>query len=199
MRPLEGKYSGPLTMVGNGPSLDVEAIEGPSLAMNSISLLYDKTDWRPDFYVNVSDALRKNELSHERVMDNVVLGIPCFLRCELLQFIDDARNIYWISVAPVRVRTLLPLDWSQDGVWVYDFATSMMPAAQIAQYIGFEKLKFVGMDGYVPHKMGEPDINHFDETYNDGLLLYDIDDPFPLNYRMQRAYDHIRRMFGRDV
>jgi hypothetical protein len=118
------------------------------------------------------------------------------LRRELLEYISDATNIYWVSVAPIRARTLLAVDWSQNGVWVYDYATTMLPAAQIAQYIGFEKLKFVGMDGYRACKLGEPDINHFDDTYNDGLRLYDLDDPFPLNYRMQKSYEHIGRMFG---
>ena len=57
------KFSGQdCLIVGNGPSLnetDLERIKMPSIGMNKINLLFDKTTWRPDVIVSVNGLVIK--------------------------------------------------------------------------------------------------------------------------------------------
>jgi hypothetical protein len=49
-------------IVGNGPSLkktDLDKIEMPSIGMNKINLLFDKTTWRPNIIVSVNGLVIK--------------------------------------------------------------------------------------------------------------------------------------------
>jgi hypothetical protein len=173
IRSLKNKYSGPVTLVGNGPSLDFDKIASPSIAMNSITLAFPYTSWRPDFYVCISRELINNGTMMSRVTDAVELGIPCFLNINYFPRIGDWPNISYISLATSR-HAPLKGDWLQNGVWFLSYATTMMVAAQIAQYIGFGTYTFTGVDGYVTCPR-DNDLNHFDKSYNASLLSGDKD------------------------
>jgi len=170
---LKNKFSGPVTLVGNGPSLDFDNIDSPSIAMNSITLAFPYTGWRPDFYVCISRELVENETMMGRVIVALELGIPCFLNVDYFPRLGDWPNIHYIGLAISR-HVPLQGDWLQNGVWFLSYATTMTVAAQIAQYIGFNKYTFRGVDGYVTCPR-DNDLNHFDKGYNADILPDDKD------------------------
>lgn len=192
---LHNQYSGRATIVGNGPSLDFDSIEGPSFAMNSISLAFPKTDWRPDFYCCFSRETVFSPTMVRRINQVVYLGIPCFLYLGYAGDIGQEPNVHYLGVA--LSGTAPPTDghWFQDGKWVYSWATTMTTTIQIAQYLGFTDFKVVGVDGYIGWTRGEKDPNHFDGSYCDGITppqkLLDAMAMAKTNVRHEIAYKHI--------
>lgn len=194
---LRDKYSGPVTLVGNGPSLDFDNIDSPSIAMNSITLAFPNTDWRPDFYVCASREAVGNEIMMRRVIDALKLGIPCFLNVNYYSQLGNWPNAHYISLAASR-HTPLQGDWLQNGVWFLDYATTMTVAAGIAQYIGFSKYTFIGMDGYVTCPI-DNDLNHFDKSYSAGVFPADTEDAAQvdsINVRQASAMEFIYHNLG---
>ena len=193
---LKNKFGGPVTLVGNGPSLDFDNIGSPSIAMNSITLAFEYTDWRPDFYVCISRELVGNETMMGRIIDALELGIPCFLNVNYFPRLGAWPNTYYISLAAARHEPRQG-DWLQNGVWFLSYATTMTVAAQIVQYIGFSKYKFIGMDGYVTCPK-DNDLNHFDKNYNADLIPADkdIEDAVlvdSINARQAKAMEFVHR------
>jgi hypothetical protein len=191
---LKNKYSGPVTLVGNGPSLDFDNIDSPSIAMNSITLAFPNTDWRPDFYVCISRELINNETMMGRVIDALELGIPCFLNVNYNPRLRDWPNAHYISLATSR-HAPLQGDWLQNGVWFLSYATTMTVTAGIAQYLGFGAIEFIGIDGYVTCPK-DNDLNHFDESYNEDILPDDKDTEDTvqvnlINVRQARAMEFV--------
>ena len=51
-------------IVGNGPSInstELELINMPSIGMNKINLLFEKTSWRPDLVVCINGLVNKTK------------------------------------------------------------------------------------------------------------------------------------------
>jgi len=142
MKSWENRYSGSCWIVGNGPSLDVNVIDGYSFATNRIALIYDKTPWRPTFFY--AHARMYSDEWRADVERSIALGIPCFLH-ERLKFLGEYDNVTWIP----------------DGTY-HDISGLAM--AKIATFMGFDDLRFVGHDGNfkVPDEF---DPNHFDPEY----------------------------------
>lgn len=191
---LKNKYSGPVTLVGNGPSLDFDNIDSPSIAMNSITLAFPYTSWRPDFYVCITRELIRNKTMMGRVQEALELGIPCFLNVDYSPQLGGYPNAYYVSLA-IPAHHPIGGDWLQDGVWFMSYATTMIVVAQMAQYIGFDEVSFVGMDGYVTCPR-DNDLNHFDKSYNEDILPYDKDTEDAvqvdkINARQAKAMKHI--------
>jgi hypothetical protein len=194
---LKGLYSGHITLVGNGPSLDVEQIEGPSIAMNSISVLFPETEWRPDFYVCTSRELMQNPIVHKRIVDVLATGVPCFLASGYYRYLSEWKNSYYMSLGQ-PMHEPREKDWLQNGTWFVCWTTTMVATAQIAQYLGFTSYSLVGCDGYIAHAIDE-DPNHFSEKYNEGIQppdrMTDEDSIKELNRRQKLAFEHIARHF----
>jgi len=76
----------------------------------------------------------------------------------------------------------------------------MTVAAQIAQYIGFSKYTFIGVDGYVTCPK-DNDLNHFDKNYNADILpdYKDTEDQVQvdkINALQTKAMEFIHRNLG---
>jgi len=138
----KNRYNGECWIVGNGPSLDLTDVDGYSFACNRIAMVYDKTPWRPTFYY--SHVIPYSDEWRADVERSIALGIPCFLH-ERLKFLGDYDNVTWIP------------DETYHGL-------SGLTMAKIANYMGFERLKFIGHDGSFD-VTGEIDTNHFDPEY----------------------------------
>lgn len=180
------RYGGErIFLIGNGPSLadtPLEALNDEyTFAMNNIKEIYDKTDWRPSFYLyldvdNVGGVTERGQV-------NLDLGIPCFFRPQRKNDVVGYDNAY---VLPEN-KKLLSTDnefanWSPDDVRsvsldrLYDFWStdltenfysyhSMYIAMQLAVYMGFKEIYFVGTDLYgkhSPHMIFNTEINPLD-------------------------------------
>lgn len=172
MLELKNKYSGRIWLVGNGPSLahtPLHLLNGEyTFGMNSVSLIYPNTTWRPSFYLCISS----NTISRKRhafFQASINLNVPTFLLDEQQDRFSDRPNIYWIYSPFSRdINTEEQIQgWSANCekiVWRY--STSMFNAAQIAVYMGFKELYLVGCDlGWKPMPDNKYDPNHFTTDY----------------------------------
>ena len=142
LQEFENRYKGTCWVVGNGPSLCLEGIEGYSIATNRIAMIYGSTTWRPTFFY--AHAPMYSEAWHRDVIRSIELGIPCFLH-ERLKDLGDYYNIIWIP------------DETYHGL-------SGLIMTKLAIYMGFTDIQFTGMDGNWKALDGD-DINHFHPDY----------------------------------
>jgi hypothetical protein len=164
-----------VTFVGNGPSLTLEkleAIEGPSFACNRIHLLYDKTDWRPDFYV-YTDRYANPQWGQE-IHDHLMRGYPCFIRADIAYSFPQWWRYNMLRVlaeCPHRpMGNNLPFEvtepWEQGHPWhevqrmsVCTYGGALNTSAQLAYLMGFDHLHLLGCDGvYKPHSNNHSDL-----------------------------------------
>jgi hypothetical protein len=161
-------------IVGNGASLNKTPLDllkdDVSIGMNMVSMIFDRTPWRPDFMVVTTTAL-----GDKRYRDLIMAGIMeseySFIWDE---FKDDpevgsADNIVFI---PVIHTEHIDYQDAKNDFWpkaiargISKFATSTFPAIQIAVYMGFDPIYLIGVD--LEWKVFETnDVNHFHPGYN---------------------------------
>jgi hypothetical protein len=173
----KNKYGGKrVFLVGNGPSLNdtnLDLIENElSFGMNRISLIYEQTKWRPTFFICTTTNVRRPTW-HADIMDTVNTGIPTFAWSLLKQDIGDVSSVHFMSCSHgnkvVKEGKEVPADYWSDDISnrVCKFGTSMLPAYQIAAYMGFKKIYLLGCDlGFrLKSRKSDKDPNHFDPKY----------------------------------
>lgn len=149
----KNKYKGKRVFIlGNGPSLQKTNLnlikDEYSIAMNRISKIYDKTNWRPSFFVCTTSNVEDEEWRKD-ILETVDMGVPTFIWDELSKHFDKYENIYNLKCTNgSEVSMDPPLEW-----WSYDieqrvtkFGTSMIVALQIAVYMGFDEIYILGAD-----------------------------------------------------
>jgi hypothetical protein len=144
-----------------------------SIAMNRIDPLLESSSWQPSYYIQVNPAPFK-EVRIKRILDFNSRGISSFINrgakhqlqgslenggiCEFVdieyrsgpkprEYLTDAEN-----------KNYEPF-WSTDiEKKAYLWSTSLYTAVQIASYMGFDEIYFIGCDLYpefkpVPYKL----------------------------------------------
>ena len=178
LRTLKGKYKGKRCwVIGNGPSLDANDLEkikdDYSFAANRIYYIYDKTTWRPNFYMCqdpraiknvVEDACEeKKELNVSEIFVSKVLanqlddtvGKPVFYRlCKS----ENPTHIHITKNLPVYVVEGLSVTYSM---------------IQFAIYMGFSEICLLGVD-HNQNTANEKNVEslHFDKRYKVDLASY---------------------------
>lgn len=177
------KYNGErIVLVGNGPSLSQTPIdkltEEYTFAVNDINPIYNRTNWRPDFYL-----YHANADFVQQTKENASEGCVCFVSSDHKNKFDNNRSLSFIhvwdlvdknnkfdrmSVEEIESCNISVLEdyWSYDitkGVYEYHSMYIMM---QIAIYMGFDRIYFVGCDlGYGkndPHMIFEDSLDPLD-------------------------------------
>jgi len=164
-------------IVGSGFGLDVKFLDtilGFSFSCNAIGSIYNQTSWRPTVYTLTSENFR-NEDRRGDYLSSMEQACLVFADRELM-------NEYNIKAIPLTVRTFPDTpEWKAEWFssapmeWVSKFGTSLLPAVQMAFYMGFDEVVFVGCDGYNPkgkrqHVEGYPewadnfDVSKFSQT-----------------------------------
>lgn len=147
----KGVYAGKRCFfIGNGPSLKAEDLttlheHGEiTFAFNRIYNIFDETPWRPTFYISQDEKML---LGCADVVDQLELPVK-FIPIQLHWYhninIHDAIyfNMNWQQAEDPREFL-----FSDDAVQELDCAnTGMYTAAQIAAYMGFEEIYFIGVD-----------------------------------------------------
>lgn len=185
---FKNKYTGKrIFIVGNGPSINstpLEKLIGEySIAMNRISLIYERTKWRPSFFVCTTTNIKYPDW-HKDIMHTINLGVVTFAWDELRDYIKQRDNVYFINCTNGEQTTPYPsLNWWSDDISkrVCKYGTSMLVAFQLAFYMGFKEIYILGADlGYkdsFPRKLAGyfglrklkkmfPDNNHFSTSYD---------------------------------
>jgi len=212
IRTFHNKYKNkPVFMMGNGPSLSetpLDQLQGMySFAMNRIALIYDKVRWRPSFFICTSTNIAREEWRRD-IIKTITLGTPSFIWDKLKQYVEPYhfKNVAYVNCTHGKeVTDSAPDDW-----WSYDasqrvckFGTSMLPALQIAIYMGFNPIYLLGCDlGFRPpievtnsskipfdaQKQVQRDPNHFAGNYGTPGCPPDV-----LNTNMRAAHILARR------
>lgn len=164
-------------ILGNGPSLQQTPLEKLddeiTIGLNEISKIYDDTDWRPSYFV-FHDAVHEdwnqfgvdsfNTVGIEKdtidsIQATVELGIPCFFSRPAERWFRKEKNalFYTPKTTPTDEQKRIISErkpaaaWSKDITeYVTCFASTISVCAQIANYMGFDNLYFLGCDLYEP-------------------------------------------------
>ena len=168
---LKNKYQGyPMLVVGNGPSLNVTPLEEfvtiPSIGMNKIELLFDRSIWRPSMIVCVNNLVVKQNWKNWLKRD-----IPVHLSWKARHFIPSKQRekfSFFLSKRDILFSRNITK-------FLGSAVTVTFTALQYAYYMGADPVILVGVDhsfsvtnGRKPNdiekRKGE-DINHFDPNY----------------------------------
>jgi len=172
LMPFRNHYSGrDCFIVGNGPSLnqmDLSLLnEYHSFGLNKIFLLFDRSDFRPDFLVSVNKYVIRQSREYFENLD-----IPMFLSYRGSEdWRPKNKRIHFIFGEGGDLRfDSHPLYGTYEG-WTVTYV-----ALQLAYYMGFENVFLVGVDHNFKaqgapnelQKMEGADPNHFDPRYFQG-------------------------------
>ncbi len=170
-------------LIGNGPSLsktNLDLIKDEySIAMCRISLIYPKTSWRPSYYVFASSNCKDKRWGKEWT-DSVLNSVKenktkSFIWEKYHKHFDKKnkyKNITWIkNITEKKPNSNGDYEeswWPENIEERMDKSgTSMNLALQLANYMGFSEIIFLGTDlGYSVQKTLNDDPNHFLGSYN---------------------------------
>lgn len=200
-RNYKNKHKGErVFLVANGPSLkdtDLNLIKNEtSFAMNRISLMYEKTDWRPTYYLFSSTNVRPDKPWASKWLQSVWRAVDCskttsFVASIFKPYIDPHSNynVKWFNSMsenkPDALGNINESCFSQDVVDRIDkTGTTMNLALQLCLHMGFNEIVFVGADlGWTKDLASNNDPNHFSKDYT-----ADIPRPYKANNQMRNVH-----------
>ena len=174
---------GPVVCVGNGPSLtpedltEVQLLNLPSFGCNYINRIYDKTVWRPTYWV-------ATELLDSRWGAwHAAQGYECYMNANRLEKVEAFRspvrfkgneNVHYLAVCPHQYRRWdspdKPKRLHLPDVCLY--GSSGHASIQLAILFGYNPVVLLGHDcRLLPrprpvHEDPRADPNHFDAGYD---------------------------------
>ena len=165
--------------IGNGPSLKADDLTRLRergeicFAFNRIYNIFDSTTWRPDFYISQDEKMLAG---CAETVSRTELGEK-FIPINLKWYFDiDVDNACWFMMKTPREEDGKPLEFSDDPAQiVYNAATGMYTAAQLAAYMGFTEIYLIGVDHHFrvsQNNKGEIVVDkdakdYFTEKYNE--------------------------------
>ena len=200
-------------IIGNGPSLSVTDLNliknSPSIAMNRISLIYEKyKSWRPKYYIfcssNISNPIWGKDWAH-----SVMKALSCkkttsFIDNRCKEFLSKNNfklnnNIHVMNNLterkPDKFGEINKESFSTEIVNSIDKSgSSINVALQIAYHMGAERIIFLGTDlGWVANSGRKIDANHFDKSYR-----ANITDPIKANLQMRNVHILAKKIFEKN-
>lgn len=142
-------------IIGNGPSLkpeDLERIKNEySFATNRIYLIYDKTKWRPSFYMcQDRQLLRAVSDYYKTCHETVFLGYPALYEYNI--YVPTAY--YYLADNRDANRIVEELFFSENAdKFVVDGGSVTYSAIQMAVYMGFREIYLLGVDHNFSHTL----------------------------------------------
>lgn len=147
----KGKYDGRRCfLIGNGPSLKAEDLtklheNGEiTFAFNRIYNIFDQTPWRPTFYISQDEKMLAGCVDVVNCTEMGTKFIPIQLNWWNNIRIDDAT---YFNIIDQQVDDPRSFGFSDDiAHGIFNSSTGMYTAAQIAAYMGFTEIYFIGVD-----------------------------------------------------
>jgi len=173
-------------IIGNGPSLKAEDLEKlyatdtDSFAFNRVYLIYDKTNWRPAYYMcqdrNLIQALKDH---YSTCKEKVFLGY----QAKFEYGIDVPEATYYLCDNRTCNDLVSSLDFSSDASQVViDGASVTYSAIQMAVYMGYKEIYLLGVDHNFSHTLDknrrivehkEVKNDYFDSRYKDAFKRFE--------------------------
>lgn len=149
-------------ILGNGPSLNDTPLEDlkkeKTIAVNKINRIYENTSWRPTYLV--TRDIQEHEI--DDIEESISEGVQCFISRDNIhpskdndELFGERDNVEYFDteVIPFAERRKALSENNADAIWSVDieekicgFGSSIALAAQIAHYMGFEEIYFLGCD-----------------------------------------------------
>ena len=134
-------------IIGNGPSLNSDDLEKiykkciPTFAFTRIYLMFDNTNWRPSYYISQDEKMLKNCVKQVNDMDLKYKFIPLFIR-----FFHgvEIENAFYFNLN--SQKTEYPVMEEDISRGIGNSTTVAVTAAQMAVYMGFNKIFLIGVD-----------------------------------------------------
>ena len=201
---IKDKYKGKRCFIlGNGPSLipeDLDLLKDEiTFASNRIYKIFDRTDWRPSYFVMFDESVGLSE----GVVENVS-KIECikFVREQGYYAYKDIKGkVCYIHSKYSRKYIDVP-HFSEDLIeGIYSIATVTYMAIQIARWMGFDEIYLLGMDNkYAYSKLRNGMI-----VRNEGIISYfsdqgqELPDPSTAaaTWEMDAVYEYVDK-YSRD-
>ena len=200
-------------LIGNGPSLsktNLDLIKDEySIAMCRISLIYDKTEWRPKYYIFASSNCQDSRWGKEWT-DSVMTSAKeektmSFIWEKYHEHFDSRnklKNVEWIKSITEKKPNMngdYDLSWWPDNIEdrMDKSGTTMNLAIQLANYMGFSEIIFLGIDlGFSVQKNLNDDPNHFLGSYNADIPEFKVN---KINNQMANVHRLARMKIPQEV
>lgn len=142
-------------IVATGPSLspeDLEKIKGEiSFGVNSIFLMYEKTDWRPSYYVCTDAPYFKRIQQEYGIIAEKLSKYDIFLNSKskkISKLFNETQNTHYIHFSSWnRAYDFENYQFSDNIVsGLYAFGTVTTVTMAIAMYMGYKEIYLIGAD-----------------------------------------------------
>ena len=195
IRLLKDKHSGNRCfIVATGPSLlgeDVDKLKNEfTIGVNSIFRLYEKMNWRPNYYVILDANLCNKYNANGFINPDDFAKDMCFFNSICKKTFTSEKVVYlhtnWLN--HVYNYGNLEFKYTPDMVFgLYDFYSVTHACIQIAMYMGFKEIYLIGVDNnYTGGK------THFVETKGDDVFDYNW--ALTTQKSMDAGYEAIRNI-----
>lgn len=165
-------------IIGNGPSLRSEDLDKlvneDCFGMNYIFKLFDKTKWRPKYYITQDKYGIPVTQINDLDLKNIFIGSYYFRK-------NKPENTKAICFGHSSIRGKKEFKFSSEcSDVVYDSGTVTYSALQLAAYMGYSKIYLLGMDTDFPNILtadGRVEIkstksSHFYNDSNPDNIIY---------------------------
>jgi hypothetical protein len=147
---LENKHLGKRCfIIGNGPSLcpgDLEILymNGEiTFAANKISMIFNKTNWRPTYYSVFDGRLQRKIID---IMSDTPAEFKFFNRKSFIWTKKVKGNCLYLNGVGGRNYLKYPKFSKNVSQCVYTIATVTYTSLQLAAFMGFKEIYLIGMD-----------------------------------------------------
>lgn len=155
IRKLKKQYSGERCfIIGNGGSLTVHDLEmlknEYTFGSNRLYKMFEKLLWRPTFYCFYDlQRVKKIKKDLPYILDNCdYLFTSSTIKDELCEEIIENKKTYFVHMEKEQYYPDLPKFSENVDERVYDGQTVLYMAAQIAVYLGFSQIYYLGADNH---------------------------------------------------
>lgn len=183
-------------IIGNGPSLKIEDLEmlkdEDCFAANRIFDLFGQTNWRPKYYC-CHDSKLINTIKERFPI--IAKESICFLSSILIGDIQDNNNIYFYYTMDPPLFGRLPAFSEDITKIVYGGGTILYACAQIAVYMGYKEIYFLGVDHNYHIVLDNNGDRQLDgsHSYAKGIESSTSNINFPSIDRTTKAYEKLKR------
>ena len=174
IRSFKDKYDGQRCfIIGNGPSLrpdDLDKLKTEiCFATNRIYYIFDRTSWRPDFYVSIDNDVLSKEINilKKQNIDNKFINISSkkYGRKEednIHYILIDGK--YYLKRADIRQTS-----FSNDvSISFSETCSATCVCIELAVYMGFKEIYLIGMD----HKYAQMVTREGKKKNDDSIQTY---------------------------
>lgn len=158
-------------IIGNGPSLttaDLDKLKNEdSFGVNRIYKIFDKTEWRPTFYVSQDNRVLEEIESELSPVLKTAEGVFLNASVNVDEKYLSLNNVYQFYVINVPYNIELPEFSHNPADGVFEGYTVAYACIQFALYMGYSEIYIIGTDhNYSINKLNDGTIKQDDNIQN---------------------------------